>query len=226
MTHLPHQHRRRQRGAGTMEVLVAAVLTLITALAIMGFFDAQERAYASLSTYATSQNVTRTVVDLMTREIRMSSYDPTTPGAFVLSPGPTCPGVEQGLIQAWPQRIRIQQDLSGDGTINVANEDVTYAQSGDEIQRTDNVTNSTVTLVEHVPAGGFRVRYFDSQANPVEIVPSGSPAALTATQRACVQKVVIEIEAVVPDPYPNSPNLHSKVRSGVTIRNRWISSSF
>jgi hypothetical protein len=226
------RRRSRQRGAGTMEVLVASVLTIIVALAIMSFFDAQERAYASLSTYASSQNVTRTVVDLMSREIRMSSYDPTDPGAFVKYPGPSCPGVEQGLAMAMPQLIRIQQDLSGDGLIASANEDVTYAQVGDEIRRTDNIlagtlgAAATVTLVENVPAGGFHIRYFDNQSNPVEIVPAGSPAMLTQAQRACVQKVVIEVESVIPDPYPNHPDLHSVVRSGVTIRNRWIASNF
>jgi len=228
MRRRPHR-RSRQRGVGTMEVLVASVLTLVVALATMGFFDAQERAYASLSTYATSQNVTRTVVDLMSREIRMSSYDPTEPasaGAFVPYPGPTCPGVEQGLHTAMPQQIRIQQDLTGDGLLTAANEDITYAQSGDKIQRTDHATNTTLTLVENVPANGFHVRYFDNQSNPVEIVPAGSPAMLTQVQRACVQKVVIEVESVIPDPYPNSPDLHSVVRTGVTIRNRWIASNF
>jgi hypothetical protein len=225
MTRAPRR-RSRQRGVGTMEVLVASMLTIIVALAIMSFFDAQERAYASLSTYSSSQNVTRTVVDLMSREIRMSSYDPTTPGALVQYPGPSCPGVEQGLATAMPQLIRIQQDLSGDGLLASANEDVTYAQVGDEIRRTDNVTNTTITLVENVPAGGFHIRYFDSQSNPVEIVPAGSPAMLNQAQRACVQKVVIEVESVIPDPYPNHPDLHSVVRSGVTIRNRWIASNF
>ena len=230
------RHRRaRQRGVGTMEVLVASVLCLIVALAIMGFFDAQERAYASLSTYASSQNVTRTVVDLMSREIRMSSYDPTVPrsgGAFALSPGPTCPDVEQGLIVAMPQQIRIQQDLGGNGLIDTANEDITYAQVGDEIRRTDNVLlaggdpNAIITLVEDVPPNGFTIRYFDNQANPVELLPAGLPAALTQTQRACVQKVIIEVEAEISDPYPDKPNLHSFVRSGVTIRNRWIASNF
>jgi hypothetical protein len=224
-----HSSRSRQRGFGTTETLCAAVLTLIVTLAISGFFDAQERAYASLSTYASSQNVTRTVVDLMSREIRMSSYDPTLPasgGAFSLSPGPTCPNVEEGLHTAMPQFIRFRQDLDSSGTINAINEDITYQQVNDEIRRTDNFANSTVVLVENVPANGFTIRYFDNQANPVELVPAGTPASLTQTQRACVQKVVIQVESEVPDPYPNSPNLHSAVRTGVTIRNRWITSSF
>ena len=211
-----------------MELLVASVLTLIVALATMAFFDAQERAYASLSTYAASQNVTRTVVDLMSREIRMSSYDPTLPasaGAFVPYPGPSCPGVEQGLIVAGPQRIQIEQDLNGSGVIDAANERVTYLQQGNLITRTD-FTGTTITLVENVPANGFHIRYFDNQSNPVELIPAGTPALLTTAQKACVQKVVIEVEAEIPDPYPNSPNLHSVVRSGVTIRNRWISSNF
>ena len=223
------QRRRRQRGFGTMETLVAAMLTIVIALAIMGFFDAQERAYASLSTYSASQNVTRTVVDLMSREIRMSSYDPTVPasgGALTLSPGPTCPNVEEGLRVAMPQQIRIKQDLNGSGAIDTANEDVGYAQVGDQIRRTDYVTGTTVTLVQNVPANGFHLRYFDSQATPAEIVPGGIPPALTPAQRACVQKVVIEIESVIPDPYPDKPDLHSVVRSGVTIRNRWIASNF
>jgi hypothetical protein len=222
--------RRRQRGVGTMEVLVASVLTLIIAFAIMAFFDAQERAYASITTYANSQNITRTVVDLMTREIRMSSYDPTVPssgGALALYPGPSCPNVEQGLVVGMPQQIRIQQDLSGDGTINERNEDVTYRQVGNVIERVDNLNPPiTVTLVENVPANGFRIRYYDNQGTPAELVPGGTPAALTQAQRACVQKVAILVESEIPDPYPDKPNLHSKVRSGVTIRNRWISTSY
>ena len=38
-----------------------------------------------------------------------------------------------------------------------------------------------------------------------------------------------QLPRIVPpasDPYPDKPNLHSKVRSGVTIRNRWISTSY
>ena len=84
----------------------------------------------------------------------------------------------------------------------------------------------TVTLVENVPANGFRIRYYDNQGTPAELVPGGTPAALTAAQRACVQKVAIQVESEIPDPYPDKPNLHSKVRSGVTIRNRWISTSY
>jgi Tfp pilus assembly protein PilW len=224
MTRRPSR-RLRARGFTTMEALVAAVLTLIIAFAVLGFFDAQQRAYATLSTYAASQTVTRTVVDLMSREIRMSSYDPTVPpaaGALALSPMPTCPNVEQGLVVAMRQRIQIQQDLTGDGVINAANEDVVYTQVGDQIQRTDVVTATTATLVENVPANGFTLRYFDNQAVPVEIVPGGTPPALTQTQRACVEKVQIDIAAMIDDPYPNKPDVRSVVRSAVTIRNRTI----
>ena len=232
MLNPPPTHRRlRQRGVGTMEVLVASVLTLIIAFAIMSFFDAQERAYASITAYAESQNVTRTVVDLMTREIRMSSYDPTGPtvngGALTAVSGVTCPAVDEGVVFAASQQIRIRQDLSGNGTIDQRNEDVTYAQVGSEIRRTDNLNPPiTVTLVQNVPANGFHIRYFDNQGNPAELVPSGTPAVLTQAQRGCVQKVVIQVESEIPDPYPDKPNLHSKVRSGVTIRNRWISTSY
>jgi type II secretory pathway component PulJ len=214
--------RRRQRGFGTMEALVASVVTLVVALAILGFFDSQQRAYATMSTYAASQTVTRTVVDLMGRELRMASYDPLDT-ALADYPGPTCPGVDQGIVIARPQFIQMQQDLNGSGAIDAASEDVTYLLSGNQIRRVDNgVGGSTATLVENVPAGGFVIRYFDDQNPPVEIVPAGSPAQLTAAQRACVQKVQIEIHAQIDNPHPSQPDLDSVVRSGIAIRNRSI----
>jgi type II secretory pathway component PulJ len=213
--------RRSARAAGftTMEALVASTLTIIMALAILGFFDAQQRAYATLSTYAESQTVTRTAVDLIGREIRMASYDPLTT-ALALSPGPTCPNEDEGLVVGMSNRIRIQQDLTANGVIDAAGEDVTYAQSGNRIVRTDNVTNSIAVLVENVDANGFVVRYFDGSTPPVEAVPAGTPAALTQDQRACVEKVQLEIHSRIDDPYPTRPDLHSVVRSMVAIRNR------
>ena len=215
------RQRARQHGFGTMEALVASVVTLVVALAILGFFDAQQRAYATMSTYAASQNVTRTVIDIMGREIRMSSYDPLGT-ALLAYPGPTCPNVEQGLAIGEQQRIQIQQDLNNSGLIDAASENVIYRQQGDQIQRTDVFTGTTATLVENVPTNGFVIRYYDGQPVPVEIVPGGTPAALTQAQRACVEKVQIEVEALIDDPHPSQPDLHAVVRSAVAIRNRSI----
>jgi Tfp pilus assembly protein PilW len=216
-------NRRRQRGFGTMEALVAATLTMIVALAIMGFFDAQQRAYATLSTYAESQHVTRTAIDLLGREIRMASYDPLSSALTVCGP-PTCGATtREGITEARPQRIRIRQDLTNDGIINAANEDVIYFQQGTTIQRTDVVLIQTVTLVEGVPANGLTIRYFWNTPM-TELVPGGSPSQLTQAQRALVDKVRIQIRSSIANPYPGGEDLNSVVRSTVAVRNRSIGS--
>jgi Tfp pilus assembly protein PilW len=218
----PSRRPRRRRSAGftLAEILVGASLSLMMLGAIYTFQQGQTRALAAQNAYNDSQNVTRTVIDLMTRELRMATYDPTSPGALTTSPGPTCPGVEQGIVEATPSTIRFEQDLNGDGAIGAVGESVEYDVLGEELRRADGA-NTPVTLVSGVPAGGFVLRYFDGSNPPVELVPSGSPAALTASQRNCVSKIRITVHANVPNPDPNNPMpLASAAESEVAIRNR------
>ena len=52
-------------------------LSLMVVGTIYSFQRVQARAFATESTYSDSQNVTRTTLDLMTRELRMAAYDPS-----------------------------------------------------------------------------------------------------------------------------------------------------
>jgi len=205
---------------GTMEVMVGAVISMIVLFAVMSFFDAQQKAFATMNAYSRSQNVTRSAAELIARDIRMSSYDPTGLAMAPLSPGPTCGGVVQGLVQARPNSIRIRQDLNADGLLVTPGEDVLYFISGNELRRLDVPTVTVATLTTGLATNGLRFRYFDNQVPPAELVPAGSPPELTATQRACVQKVQVEIEASIPRPVANGTPLRSVVETGVAIRNR------
>src|SRR5206468_1712242 len=69
--------RKRCRGLSTIDVLAGSGLTLMTMGTVFAFSQAQLKALATQSSYAQSQNVTRTAIDLMTRELRMASLDPT-----------------------------------------------------------------------------------------------------------------------------------------------------
>src|SRR5262249_13186580 len=121
----PARHRPRARGFSSMEVLAGMGLTLILLAAVYTFQRAQLKAFASQNVYSDSQNVTRSVIDLMSRELRMAAYDPGT--AIPTSPSPGCaPGVKQGIIEATPSRVHFRQDLNGDNVIGAAGEDVTY----------------------------------------------------------------------------------------------------
>ncbi len=201
----PADRRPRARGLSTMEVLAGMGLTLILLAAVYTFQGAQLKALRAQNVYADSQNVTRTVIDVMSRELRMATFDPTLPPAETIPSSPSgvgaiCPNVKRGIIQATPTSIRFQQNLNGDGAIAGAGEDVTYSYADGQITRTDGA-NAPVTLVSNVPSNGFSLLYFSNP--PVQLVPAGSPASLTQGQRDCVVSVRITIQANIPNPNPN-----------------------
>jgi Tfp pilus assembly protein PilW len=205
-------------GFSTADVLVGMAISLVALSALYAIFDAQQKALAAQNVYTESQTAVRNVVDLMSRELRMATYDPA--GIWPPSPGPNCPGVKQALDEATPSTIHFRQDLNGDGVIASPGENVTYELVGSELRRTDGAA-AAVTLAAGVPQGGFVLRYFNGSNPPVELVPAGSPAALTAGQRDCVTKVRVTVTASLPNPDPrHSTPLTSSGTSEVAIRNR------
>jgi hypothetical protein len=211
------RRRAGQAGVSTADVLAGAALTMIVLGAVTSFSRAQSRALLAQNVYADSQTVTRSVVDLLTRELRMATFDPVGT-ALTTSPGPSCPGVKQGIVEASATTLRFRQDLSGDGSATGASEDVTYQLVGDTLSRQDGVS-APVALVSGIPTGGFEFRYFDGSNPSVELLPSGSPAALTTAQRDCVAKVRIRVTADLPNP-TLSAALASVAQTEVAIRNR------
>jgi hypothetical protein len=152
----------------------------------------------------------------MTREIRMASYDPL--GALPLSGPGTCPSIRQGILEASASKLRIKQDLSGDGNFNSSGEDVTYDLLGDTIRRQDGAA-APISVVSGIPSGGFVLQYYNSSNPPVELIPSGSPPALTPGQRDCVAKIRITVKADIDNPTLKAP-LASLAQSEVAVRSR------
>ena len=215
------RRRQRSRGFSTAEVLAGTALSLMLMTAIYSVQRAQTKAFASQTVYAESQNVTRTVIDLMTRELRMAAYDPGT--ALPTSPGPSCPGVKQGIVEATPSKLHFKQDLTGDGSLISPGEDLVYDVLGSDLRRTDG-SALPVTIVTGVPAGGLNFRYFDGSNPPVELIPTGTPPSLTSGQRDCVTKVRITVRANLANPDPNnSTPIPSIAECEVAIRNRSLS---
>jgi len=213
--------RPRARGFSSMEVLAGLGLTLILLAAVYTSQQTQMKAFSTQQVYSDSQNVTRSVIDLMARELRMASYDPGT--ALPTSPGPCAPGVKEGIINATDTSIHFQQDLNGDNLIGAAGEDVTYDLSNGTVRRTDGAA-APVVLAAGVPAGGLTFLYFDNANPPNQLVPTGSPAALNACQRDSVAKVRITVRANLTNPNPNiSTPIASVAESEVAVRNRSLS---
>ena len=215
--------RARARGVTTAEMIAGVALGLILCASLFTFQQTQTKAFRAQSVYSDSQNVTRTAIDLMTRDLRMASYDPTGPGnggALAASPGPTCPGVDQGIVSATPTSIRFQQDLNGDGAINAATpgEDVTYDISSGDLRRTDGASGA-VALVSGLPSNGLSFTYYDGSNPPVQLIPTGTPPALTQGQRACVWKIRMVVTANLTNPGAARP-VASTAGAEVAIRSR------
>jgi type IV pilus assembly protein PilW len=209
--------RRASRGFTTAEVLAGSALTLMLMGSMQSFQQSQLKALGTQAVYAGSQNVTRSAIDLMTRDLRMATYDPTGT-ALGVSPGPTCPGVKQGIVEATPTRIRFQQDLDGNGVIGGAREDVTYALSGNSIVRIEG-NAAPLEVVSGVAEGGLRFEYFFG-ANLTPLTPHGSPLALSSGERDCIEKVRITLAATVAANAAVRKPLHSTAESEIAIRNR------
>ena len=207
-----------------MEVLAGAALSLTILGIAMSFFTAQQRALRVQSTFAESQNVTRTFTDLLGRELRQASYDPTDvdqggtagAGAIADNVGINCPGADQALTIATDNSIRFLSDLNGDGDTLDSGENIYYYLSGNSVMRQDG-TGTPIALVTGVPDVGLSLRYFNLTNN--ELVPSGG--TLSAAQRNCVTKVLITVQASLPNPDPtNATPLHSTAQVEVALRNR------
>jgi len=215
------RRRPHARGFSSMEVLAGLGLTLILLAAVYSFQQAQLKAFSTQQVYSDSQNVTRSVIDLMARELRMACYDPGT--AINKSGGPCAPDVKQGIIEATPTRIHFQQDLNGDNVIGAPGEDVTYELSNGSVLRTDGLAEPVV-LASGVPTGGLSFLYFDNGNPPGQIGPG---AVLNQCQRDSVGKVRVTVRANLPNPNSRIPTpIASVAESEVAIRNRSLEQNF
>ena len=216
--------RRGAEGGFTLaEVLVGTALTLMIAGGVYSFYAAQTQALASQRAYARSQDVTRTVIDLLVRELRMATYDPSGVAIMTSPAGGSCPGVKQGLLVGKLDQIKFVQDLNGDGDVTDEAETLYYYTLGGELRRQDG-NGTPVALVENLDVNGFVLQYFNNSNPPVELVPSGTPPALTSAQRDCVAKVRLTVRSSIDNPNPQvSTPLESEGQAEIAIRNRSLS---
>jgi type II secretory pathway component PulJ len=214
--------RRNARGMTLAELLVGSALSMVVIGGVYSFYASQTQALAAQRAYARSQDVTRTVIDLLGRELRMATYDPS--GLAITTSGPgSCPGIKQGLLLGKLDEIQFVQDLNGDGDVTDEAENLRYYALGGELRRVDGV-QAPVVLAKDLKADGFVLQYFDNSNPAVELVPTGSPPALSTAQRNCVAKVRITVRASVPSTNPQDTTpLEAQSRAEVAIRNRSLS---
>jgi type IV pilus assembly protein PilW len=143
-------------GFTLIELLVAVAISGIVMAAIYSaYYTAQKNAIVQEDTAVMRQNL-RAGLDLMAREIRMAGYDPAGTA-------------NAGITTAGSNSIIFTSDLDGDGAI-AADENITYALSGTELQRNGQA------VAENIDALHF------------DYLPSATPDAIRSVQITLVAR--------------------------------------
>ncbi len=199
---------RPAAGFTLVEVLVASLLMLIVTATIFGTFRYQLYALKTQTSQLEAQQAARSMMDLMSREVRLAGYDPTCAKTFV------------GLNDAGPQRLQVQFDRNADGTIG-AGESITYSYDADLQQISRNAGSGAIALLGSLPGNALAFSYYDGGG--VLLAPTGQPPALSATQRNQVRRVKITLVVQRANPAPlNASPVVSKLTSNVDLRNRFL----
>ncbi len=145
---------QQQRGYTLVELMVAVVLASIVTVSIYKAYISVTTAYDIQDQVVELQQTSRVAIDRLVREIRMAGYDPAGSA-----------GAGFTLINS--SRVTFTMDLSGNGTIDAANETVDYSYDSANLQLDRNGT----ALVNNVSALNFV--YLDENgavtANPANV---------------------------------------------------------
>ena len=147
-------HLRDQRGFTAAELLVAMGLSAVAAVVIYSVFFSTRDTYFDTRVAAETQSDSRTVLSLLSQDLRSAGSNPMQTGAV------------QRLPVANGTAVRIQNDADGNGVINAAGEpaeDVTWSYDGDAESVLRTTPQGAATLLTNVT--GFQFVYLDAGGN-------------------------------------------------------------
>ena len=131
--------KNNHKGVTLIELLVAMAAGTILMAAIYGAYQGQQKAFVNQQLMVDMQQNVRAAMLLMTREIRMTGYDPAAADGIDndAANGIDDPAESSGatLLKAGKDWIRFSADLTGDSDVSDANEDITYQISGPDLVR-------------------------------------------------------------------------------------------
>lgn len=188
-------------GMTMVEMLVALSIFAVVATVVFGFLTSSRGTYGKTRDLAQQQQALRSVLSLMTREIRTAGCDST---------GAEITGIE-GIVVADALQLRCRMDLDADGSTLGQDEDITYTflPAAGELQRTSGAS-APQTILSNQRHGLQQVQfdYFDRQGNPLLSTP------LSQADREAVRFVDITLSLLrEEEPVDYTTRVH--------IRNNW-----
>ena len=189
-----HPSRRRSRGAGMIEMLVATVMSLVVMTAVTKFFTYQVTAMRTERVRRGAQMTARTALNFMVRHVELLGRDPQR----VLFASLDTPALPPAIATADASEIHYRTNLSEDlGDTDALDEweDVTFSVGDGVIWVTRGaaapvaLTDSSQSAASHVPDDGLVLAYFDGDGD--EILNTVSDAARASIRRIRVSLTVL-----------------------------------
>lgn len=164
-----HLHRilSRQGKITLVELMIAWVISAVALAAMYAILQSQTDVYRVQDQVVEMEQTARTLLTMLTRDLRMAGYKPVQGAAFY------------GVMYD-PNQLHILADLNGNGTTNEPNEDVIYAFNAAtfEVLRT---TKGGQIRFKNVQA--FTFAYLDGNGNPTAITANIRQVTITITTR-------------------------------------------
>ncbi len=158
-------------GFTVTELVLALAIMMMVMAAMVSLLISLNRVYTAQNVTAGVQQVTRTGINIMTRDIRMAGLNPLKTNQI-------------GILEASVNKFRFQQDTNGNGTIETEqNEDIAYLLSGNHqlIRQKDGNSRSNKSLIDQVKDLTFK--YVDRDDEETTILDDIQTVKISLTVR-------------------------------------------
>lgn len=188
-------------GFTLLELLTSLVVGMIVLGAMYSLFIIQNRHFTTQEQIAEAQQIARTTMDAMAREITMAGFDPNK---SLPTPAPA----NAAITAASATALSFTADLNGDSALTGSNEYVTYAFDAANYRITRNTGGGAQPFAENIEDLAFT--YYDG---------SGAETATVASIRRI--RIAVRARTAKPDPgyAPNGGYRTYSLTSYVTPRN-------
>ncbi|MGH7896009.1 MAG: hypothetical protein ACREQL_15160 [Candidatus Binatia bacterium] len=167
-------------GSTLVELLVGVALAALLATAIVGAVASGLRMLARLGLRAEAEDIAHLAVEALAFDVRRAGVDPMGAGI-------------EALADARPDRLTLQADLDGDGTVDPASEETTMyvcSASGRKLSRV--IGGQSLPLANDVGACGLA---YADRTGALLVPPAGG---LDGTTRQRVRLVTLDLALAPP----------------------------
>ena len=160
-------------GFSVVELVLALAVMVVVMVGIISLFSSLNRNYTTQNAAAAVQQVARTGIDIMTRNIRMAGFNPQSTNPI-------------GIVEASANKIRFHCDLDGSGLIEPdadPREDIAYLLNSKRqlIKQNNGNSRTNRSLVDNVSA--LKFKYFDADDRETHNLDNIRAVAITLTIR-------------------------------------------